>query len=557
MKFISMQLAHRVILKDILFLSLIISLFFGVLLGSRALSVPDEARYTEIPRYMVMSGDYITPRLNGIKYFEKPPLMYWLEASSIKLFGVQEWALRFWPAFLSLLTCLATYFTASRLYSRQVGIFAAIIMASSLLFNFISRLIILDVAVTCFLSLTLYSFLLATREKPGKGQTAYLIIFFISAALSVLSKGLIGIVIPGAIIVLWALFTKQFQQILLAFKPWGILLFLAVAAPWHILVAMRNPEFLWFYFVHEHFLRYLTSVHSRTQPVWFFVPLIIFGWFPWVGHFLVSLRDHLVQFWQSKAERTNELTFLFVWAGFIFAFFSVSNSKLIPYITPALPPLAIMIGKTLADVWYGRRQDRFITILSSIMGSIFLIAFCITAYARELLFQPDFKGNLISVIIILSLFILMIPILRRWISSRAAIVGNMILSFFFIVAIQLGWEKADPRSVKDLVIKIAALKQPSDKVATIGYDSQDIAPYLNQKIYVIGYTSGELMFGMEQEDTSSWMISFDDFIKQYQSGQVFYVIMEEDQLERFKETGMTDFYIIARKEKNVLITNKK
>lgn len=552
-----MRLAHRLILKDILFLSLIISLFFGVFLGSRALSVPDEARYTEIPRYMVMSGDYITPRLNGIKYFEKPPLMYWLEASSIKLFGIEEWALRFWPAFLGLLTCLATYFAAHRIYSRQVGIFAAIILASSLLFNFISRLIILDVAVTCFLSLTLYSFLLAAHEKEGKRQIAYLATFFISAALSVLSKGLIGIVIPGAIIVLWALFTKQYRQILLAFKPWGILLFLAVAAPWHILVAMHNPEFLWFYFVHEHFLRYLTSVHSRTQPVWFFVPLIIFGWFPWVAHFLISFRDHITQLWQGKAEKASELTFLFAWSGFIFIFFSISNSKLIPYITPALPPLAIIVGKTLADIWYDRRQDRAIIILSSVTSGIFLIAFCIAAYSRGLLFQPDFKGNFISVVIILSLLVLVIPILRRLVSSRVAIIGNMVLSFLFIVAIQLGWEKADPRSVKELVTEIAALKHPSDKAAVIGYYYQDIAPYLNQKICVIDYQSGELMFGMEHEDTSSWMISFNDFVSQCQSGQVFYIITGEDQLERLKKSGLTDFYVIARKEKNILITNRK
>lgn len=552
-----MQSAHRVILKDILFLSLLIGLFFGIFLGSRALSVPDEARYTEIPRYMVMSGDYVTPRLNGIKYFEKPPLMYWLEASSIKLFGVEEWALRFWPAFLSLLTCLSTYFVASRLYSRQVGVFAAVVLASGLLFNFISRLIILDVAVTCFLSLTLYSFLLALHAEKGRKQTIYLATFFTSAALSVLAKGLIGIVIPGAIIVLWAVFTKEYRKILLAFKPWGILLFFAVAAPWHILVAMRNPEFLWFYFVHEHFLRYLTSVHSRTQPIWFFVPLLIFGWFPWIAYFLGALRDQSVRIWQGNVQNKKELMFLLTWAGFIFIFFSLSNSKLIPYITPALPPLAILVGKTIADIWNGHREDQALIRLSSVMSGIVLIAFCIAAYARGLMFQPDFKGNFISIVAILILFTIMIPVMRRFISARAAIISNGVLSFFLIAAIQLGWEKADPRSVKELVVEIMELKQPNDKVATIRYDAQDIAPYINDKVFVIGYTTGELMFGMTHEDTSSWMISVDEFIKQCQAGQVFYVIANASDWESMAKAGLTDFHIIARKEKNVLVTNKK
>lgn len=304
-----MALPLRAYLKDAFLLTLIISLFFGIFLGTRALSVPDEARYTEIPRHMVVSGDYVTPRLNGIKYFEKPPLMYWLEASSIKVFGVNEWALRFWPAFLGLLTCLATYFTASHIFSRRSGIFAALILASSLLVNFISRLIILDVAVTCFLTLTLYSFLLAAHATTRKQETFYLCCFFLSAAFSVLSKGLIGIVLPGAIIILWAVATQQYKKILLGFKPWGILLFLAVSAPWHILVALKNPEFLWFYFVQEHFLRYLTSVHGRTQSVFYFIPLIIFGWFPWVAYFLTAFYEKIKEFWQKKTRLLHKKLF--------------------------------------------------------------------------------------------------------------------------------------------------------------------------------------------------------------------------------------------------------
>lgn len=552
-----MHLTRKVNAKDILFLTVIIALFFGAFLGIRALSVPDEARYTEIPRYMVVSGDYVTPRLNGIKYFEKPPLMYWLEASSIKLFGVQEWALRFWPAFLGLLTCLATYYTATRLYSRQVGVFAALILTSGLLFNFISRLIILDVAVTCFLTLTLYSFLLATEASTKKQQTTYLALFFINAALSVLSKGLIGILIPGAIIILWSIITKQYRQILLGFKPWGILLFLVIAAPWHILVAQQNPEFLWFYFVHEHFLRYLTSVHGRTQSVFYFFPLIIFGWFPWVGYFLASLWEHVKKLWQEKANCSHELTFLLVWAGFIFVFFSISNSKLIPYITPAFPPLAILVGKTITDIWLGQRDDKRIINLSWIVSCLFLIAVSVVAYLRGLLFDAAFKWHFVSLVVILAMFAVAIPWLRKAISARAAIVGNIILSFCLIIAIQLGWELADPRSSKELVMQIAALKQPGDKVATIGSYYQDIAPYLNQKISVIDYTPNELQFGIDHEDTSSWMISSNEFVKQCKAGQVFYLVINKSQLNYFESKHLDEFKVIAEKGKTLLVTNKK
>ncbi|WP_052046105.1 phospholipid carrier-dependent glycosyltransferase [Candidatus Paracaedibacter symbiosus] len=552
-----MRSTYKIILKDILFLSLIISLFFGMFLGTRPLSVPDEGRYTEIPREMVVSGDYVTPRLNGIKYFEKPPLMYWFEAASIKLFGVEEWALRFWPALLGLLTCLATYFVGSKLSSRRTGIFAALILASATLFNIISRLVILDVAVTCFLTTTLYSFLLATRAKTKKEETIYLALFFISSALSVLSKGLIGIVIPGVIIVLWALLTQQYRQILLAFKPWGILLFLAVAAPWHILVSMRNPEFAWFYFVHEHFLRYLTGVHDRTQPLWFFIPFIIFGWFPWTGHFLISLRDSVRDLWQNKTQGPNNLTFLLVWAGFIFTFFSISNSKLIPYITPAFPPLAILIGKTVADIWEGRRSDSVILNLSGVVSGLIMITFWIICYFKGMIKAPDFMPNFISLTIILSLFIVMIPLLRKFISVRAAIVGNFVLSLCFLMTVQFSWNKFDIRPAKDLIMKIASVKQPGDKIALIEYYMQDVAPYLNQKINVINYASGELMFGMEQEDTSSWMITFEDFFQQCQSGQIFYIILSADNFNFFAENELSEFKRIGEQNKYILVTNKK
>lgn len=552
-----MYLSRKDLVKDIFFLTLIISLFFGTLLGIRALSVPDEARYTEIPRYMVVSGDYVTPRLNGIKYFEKPPLMYWLEASSIKLFGVQEWALRFWPAFLGLLTCLATYFSAARLYSRQVGIFAAIILASSILFNFISRLIILDVAVTCFLTLTLYSFLLATQAKTKKQQTVYLAFFFINAALSVLSKGLIGIVIPGAIIILWAVVTRQYRQILLGFKLWGIFLFFAIAAPWHILVARENPEFLWFYFVHEHFLRYLTSVHGRSQTFFYFTPLVVFGWFPWVAYFLVSFWENIKKFWREKFNCSSELAYLLIWPLFIFFFFSISNSKLIPYITPAFPPLAILVGKTISEIWDGQRDDRRIISLSCGVSFLFIVAVCLVAYKRGLLFEDAFRWHFISLLAILSMFMGAIPLLRKRVSSRAAIVGNILLSFCLITAIQLGWELADPRSSKELVLQIAALKQPHDKVATINNYYQDIAPYLNQKICVIDYTPNELQYGIDHEDTTAWMISSAEFIKQCQLGQIFYIILSKSQLDFFDKKDALDFKVIATKGNTLLMTNRK
>lgn len=236
------------------------------MLGSRPLSAPDEGRYMEIPREMALQEDYVTPRLNGVKYFEKPPLMYWLTSLSIKIFGVNEWAGRAWPALLGLLGCLVVYAFGTRFFSRKVGVVSALVLASNILFYAHSRLMILDMGVTFFISLSLLSFLWATQTLDRREQSWALAIFFSSAACSTLTKGLIGMAIPGSIILLWVAFTRNLEALKLAFKPWGIILFLLIAAPWHILASVHNPEFPEFYFIRS-LLPSLVKTISHGLPI--------------------------------------------------------------------------------------------------------------------------------------------------------------------------------------------------------------------------------------------------------------------------------------------------
>ena len=153
--------------RDVLLLAVLLAVFFGFELGGRALWHPDEGRYSEIPRAMVASGDYVTPRLNGVKYFEKPALFYWMQAGSIKLFGVNEWALRLWPALLALAGCLAVYGAGRKLFGRRAGLIAAIVLATSPLYYLLARIITLDMAVSVLLTGALLSFLLGVANHPG------------------------------------------------------------------------------------------------------------------------------------------------------------------------------------------------------------------------------------------------------------------------------------------------------------------------------------------------------------------------------------------------------
>jgi 4-amino-4-deoxy-L-arabinose transferase-like glycosyltransferase len=244
-----------VVLRDILVLTTILGALFFSFLGNRPLAAPDEGRYVEIPREMVQTGDYLTPHLNGLVYFEKPPLFYWIETLPIRYFGIQEAPLRFPLAFLALLGCLLTYFFVQRLYDRATGLWATGIVGTSLLYNVLGRLITLDMGFSVFLSGALLSFLTATEEPSPQKRRGWMILASFCGAAAVMTKGLAGLVLPGLIVGLWVLLARRWIVLRFLFLPSSILLFLLLIAPWHVLVSLKNPGFLDFYFIHEHVTR--------------------------------------------------------------------------------------------------------------------------------------------------------------------------------------------------------------------------------------------------------------------------------------------------------------
>jgi 4-amino-4-deoxy-L-arabinose transferase-like glycosyltransferase len=331
---------------DLLFLTLVIGILFFLFLGTRPLFAPDEGRYAEIAREMASSGHYITPYLNGIKYFEKPILFYWLGAAAIKVGGLNLWAIRSVNALLGLIGCLATYCTARKLYDRKTGLWSALILSSSFLYFVMAHMVSLDLPITLFLALCLYSFLLGSQNPPGTTRRFYCWGAAIAAALAVLDKGLIGVVFPGLIIATWLGLTGRWRELRHFYLPSSIIIFIIIAAPWHIIVGIHNPEFYYFYFIEQQFLRYATSGIGHEGPVWFFIPTLLLGFLPWTIFLPQALIHHFS--WQHRNQYQVPLFFI-LWATIIFLFFSFSQSKLIPYILPIFPPLAILTGHYVAE----------------------------------------------------------------------------------------------------------------------------------------------------------------------------------------------------------------
>ncbi len=544
--------------RDVLLLAVLLAVFFGFELGGRALWHPDEGRYSEIPRAMVASGDYVTPRLNGVKYFEKPALFYWMQAGSIKLFGVNEWALRLWPALLGLLGCLAVYGAGRKLYGRRAGLIAAAVLATSPLYYLLARIITLDMAVSVLLSGALLGFLLGVREPPGRTRSLYLYAFYALCALATLTKGLIGIVIPAMVIGAWIVLLWDWRLLRAIHLPTGLLLFLAIAAPWHVLAAQANPEFAQFYFIHEHFQRYLTTVHMRYQPWWFFAPVLVLGMLPWIGLVFPALRAAWPG-WRARHEQREEI-FLLLWIGLVFAFFSASGSKLIPYILPMLPPLALLLGRYLAHAGpapapKGLRSGFWLFLVATAALGAYLTV--------ELARRPEAQADVLRLGsgAYLMLAGLLLAVLAHFLLGRLATVTRPLAALaagaaLLVLALGATLPALDDKySVKALALELKARLQPADEVTTLRAYYQDLPVYLARRITVVDW-KGELEFGTQQEDVGGWMIGEAEFRRRWQSPNTVYMITERENLDWLRAQGLPH-YVLKASGDNVLLSNRE
>ncbi len=319
-------------------------------LDTRKLMHPDEGRYAEIAREMAQSGDWVTPRLNGIKYFEKPALQYWIGAATFDAFGVTEWSARLWPALAGWLGVLFIGYTGLRIGGARIGLYAAATLGGCLWWAFNAHLLTLDAGLSWWMGAGLGSFLIAQVAARDAGeQRTWMIAAWIALALAVLSKGLIGIVLPGAALVIYSLVERDLALWRRLHLAAGAVVFLAITAPWFIVVSLRNPEFFDFFFIHEHFTRFLTTEAKRVAPWWYFAPMLAVGLLPWLTVFVWETR----RAWTSASVSAGGFRwqrFALIWAAFIFVFFSLSGSKLPSYILPMFPALALIIAWQLSSI---------------------------------------------------------------------------------------------------------------------------------------------------------------------------------------------------------------
>jgi len=321
---------------------------------------PDEPRYAWIARAMAETGDWVTPRLYGQPWFEKPVLYYWGAALSFKLFGVSEAAARLPSALSAFFATLALAWLALRIYGAAAARWVLLLLPSSVGMIGFSHAAATDMPFSGMLTIAMVCAAVAlglTRNERTAilPRTPYpaLLLFGFFLGLAVLAKGPAAVILCGGANLFWAIFTKRWRDAFRLLHPAAVVAFCATALPWYIVCARRNPDFFRIFIIEHNFKRYLTPEFQHVQPFWFYLPVLLVAFLPWTATLLWSAIVG-AKYW-FEARRIEDATFLLMaWAGFCILFFSASASKLPGYILPAFPPIGLLIAHSCVSLAPGR-----------------------------------------------------------------------------------------------------------------------------------------------------------------------------------------------------------
>jgi 4-amino-4-deoxy-L-arabinose transferase-like glycosyltransferase len=326
----------------LLILAVAACIFFAGL-GSLPLTEPDEGRNAEVAREMIVQRDWITPHYDNLTYLDKPAFFFWLVAGSLRLFGTSEGAARLPSVLAALGTLLLVWMLARRMFGERAGIPAGLVFATAPLVMVLARVVVFDMTLTFLVTLTLTAFWLSQVSNVRRPLLEYFM--FAAAGAATITKGPVGFLVPLLAILVYAAVQRRFADLKkIAWIP-GIAIFLAVSLPWFIAVSVRNPDFPRYAFWDESILRFTTGRARRGGSVLYYIPVFLVGFLPWSLTLAFAALNRLKR-WRRFRERDHAAeAFLLSWGATVFVFFSISHSKLPSYFLPAIPALAVLMGR--------------------------------------------------------------------------------------------------------------------------------------------------------------------------------------------------------------------
>jgi 4-amino-4-deoxy-L-arabinose transferase-like glycosyltransferase len=354
-------------------------------IGLHPLTLPEEGRYVGVAWEMLRSGDWIVPTQDGLPFFHKPPLFYWLTAASMQVFGANAAAARLAPLLGAVLAAYGFHAATRRRAGAPLAAAAVLVLATMPFFFGAAQFANLDMLVAAFIALAiLFAAEAALNLGNGQPHRRALVLAWACAALGVLAKGLIGLVLPGLVLVVWLVVSGRARMILRLISPLGLVVFALIAAPWFIAVQQQYPGFARYFFIYHHFERFTASGFNNAQPWWFFlvaVPLLTLPWSLWL------LRARIRSAPGDGVDRSAWRQLMWTWLAVVIVFFSLPESKPVGYAMPVLFPLAYLIAEPALAAWHsGRAGVRGLALASGAaaiavcLGAIFWAA---TRYDRD------------------------------------------------------------------------------------------------------------------------------------------------------------------------------
>ena len=520
-------------------IAIALTILWFALLAQRPLYDPDEGRYAEIPREMAIGGDWVVPHLNGLVYLEKPPLQYWLTALTFRIFGQSELTARLWTGLAGYASLVIVFCLGFRLWGFRTALRALFYTGSSWLFVLLGHQLTLDMLLSTFLLASLACYLMAELDHAsthGLGRArAWMLGCWASMALAVMTKGLVGVLVPAATLSIYALWQRDVSVFRRLHLRWGVTLFALIAVPWFAMAAHADAQFLRFFFIREHFQRFLTPIENRTEPWWYFGPVLLVGVLPWLPQAVRALALPLRS--PGRAREFDAARILWAWCAFVLIFFSTSNAKLIPYILPAIPALALL-GAASDGSTHNRREliiGSLVSLASAFGILVYASGFWSTDDGRALTTQlaPGLTGTAL-VLAAAGLACLLCALWNRTDAARAAQCGGWLIACFgVLVTANMGQRFFSSKDLAAALLSRAAKSSPIFSVQTY---EQSLTYYLQRDVVLVDYRD-EFTLGLV-ENPARGIASLDQFAGRWRSLNDAYAVMPRPTRDRLLAMGL-------------------
>jgi 4-amino-4-deoxy-L-arabinose transferase-like glycosyltransferase len=500
--------------------------------GARDLFDPDEGRYAEIPREMLASGDWILPRLDGFVYLEKPPLQYWATATSFAVFGVGNAAARAWTILTGLLGVLFAWRFGRRLFGAETGAIAAILLASGLLWFGLGHLLTLDMGLSFFLFLAVGALAWAQTHRDEPDRLArWMLVAWAALALAMLSKGPVALVLAGGTVLFYGFLARDLAIWRHLRLGRGLLVLLVIAAPWFVAVEMRHPGAARFFFLHENFERYTTDVHKRVEPWWTYVPVVALGALPWIRPSLAAI---VRPGFEARKGAFDPVQLLWTFVVLTVVFFSFSHSKLVPYVLPVCPPLALLGARRIAE----RPKLALDAALVLVLGATFaVLAFVPPAFDLSEL-PPDLLAKCRPYVLAAAAAFVLggVAVLAGKLRGIRGVAVLGVASMIAFQALLLGYQEFAPvRSAREIARAIDANVPKDAPVFSFARYDQPLPFYLGRTVEVVAY-HGELRYGQALAPERE-IPDVDAFLQRWTGVEQAAAVMTEDEYELLRSRG--------------------